>query len=584
MMKLVGTMVIAGLVCGACGGKTEVGKGGDAGLDVVDVTAEVAVGVDGTDGEAGDSTVRVLAPAMIPGPDQEGYDKELEKLARLYDRQFHVFSAFGMSLNSDVGVPPGRTEDRELIRKFLQEGDGWDFEAETGKHQFDLGTKWAKIAGLYAGVGIAADAYRYGVLRDQGYAQEDVDVARQHLVDALEVLHIATAITGVNGVVVRGLIRTDIPSEADLNSIVPLFDDEGNPLPEVKNNGVWRADNSGGDYPNWIWEDSCSRDMYIGWVAGAGAAWEVIKDDATIPPDVKSRLQTDARDIGLQLMVVRKSGYDLELPDADGRTTLHGYLNESCVDSNNYIPGVRNGFHAVMALGSVAVWAWVSQDPQLESFLYDELMGPRELHVMVGEDMGVVNTGVGTNFSNFNMAFQGIWLALRYLDDSKAPSGARGHVQEGLAHILYDNGGPRQPAEMGQSLFDFAYAGGMSGASVFGVMSQAPDEGAMARGVQTLREFVKPPYWEFAVENCDAAELEAKHCLCVDGETEIDVIGEAGWKGSLVAQQVIPMRIRPPSNYFWRSNPYGPNGGGDGGRLMPGVDFRYAYWLGRWTR
>ena len=44
------------------------------------------------------------------------------------------------------------------------------------------------------------------------------------------------------------------------------------------------------------------------------------------------------------------------------------------------------------------------------------------------------------------------------------------------------------------------------------------------------------------------------------------------------------MKIRPPSNYHWRSNPFKPSAGGDGSTLLPGVDFRIAYWTARWTK
>ncbi len=521
-----------------------------------------------------------LAIPLLPGPGQDGYDAELEKLARQYDRQFQLFSAHPSAANQDLTVDPLEEANREAIRAFLQDGDGWDFEAETGLKQTDVVTSWHKVAGLYGGVGMAADAYRYGVLRDQGYDAVEVERAREFLLRVLDGLHLATAITGVEGVIARGFIRTDVPGDGEHETLVPLFDESGSPLPEVKNNGVWRADNSGGLYPEYIWEDSCSRDQYIGWVAAAGAAWEVIRDDDTIPQTYKDRLQADAKALGHALMVVRESGYDLELPDADGRTTLHGYMNEQCIDSNVYVPGIRNGFHAAMALGAVATWAYVSDDPELKSFLYDDLIATRELDMMPAEDMGVVNTGVGTNFSNFNMAFQGFWLAMRYVDSPAAVA----RLKQGLGKKLYDNGGTRQPREMKQSLFDFIYAASMAGSSAFGEMDRALiDATALANGLETLSDFPLPPFWEYAVTNCDAEELATKKCVADNG-MELDVIGESGWKGTLVCEQVIPMAIRPASNYYWRSDPYNPNGGGNGGRLIPAVDFRYAYWLGRWAR
>jgi hypothetical protein len=84
-------------------------------------------------------------------------------------------------------------------------------------------------------------------------------------------------------------------------------------------------------------------------------------------------------------------------------------------------------------------------------------------------------------------------------------------------------------------------------------------------------------------ENCDADEIAANLCLANDG-TLLVLLGNVGWNGDLVAASPVPMRTRPPSNYYWRSNPFKVNGDGDGSGMSPAVDFRFAYWMGRWTR
>ncbi len=562
------------------------GCGGAGGADpALEVVTEV-VDSSSQPGEIGevapDSTAKELSPSLLPGPGGEGYDPALEALARKYDRQFHLFNALGMALNADIVVPLDNAEGRVLVEKFLRETDGWDFEGYAGKHQFDVVSGWQKVAGLYGGVGIAADAYRYGVLRDQGYPAEEVELARQHLLDALDGLHLAVAITGVEGVIARGFVRTDIPGNGGDIPLVPLFDEAGNPLPEPKNNGSWREDNSaGGLYPNYVWEDSCSRDQYIGWVAAFAGAWEVIRDDSSIPDDVKVRVKEDALVVGRELMVVRASGYDLEIPDADGRTTFHGYMNENNLDKM-YLPGIRNGFYALMALGSAAAWVYVTEDSEMEAWLYESLIAERELHVISAEPQTWVNQGAKSNFSNQNMAFMGAWLALRYLDKEKG-SEAMSKLQKTLGTRLYDSGEANQPKEMKTSLFDFVYAAAMAGSGARQPMAVAPDADAVARGVETLLAFPEPPYWEVAKENCDAQELAELQCTLLDG-SEVELLGNIGWNDDMIANVPIPMAIRPSSNYHWRSNPYKPNGGGDGSRMAPGVDFRYAYWLGRWAR
>jgi hypothetical protein len=533
-----------------------------------------------------------LFKGLVPGPGQDGYDADLEAKANKFERVWQAFNATAMHLNTDVVVNAANTADRALIENFAADPTAWDFEVFSGKKAQDVITSQNKVAGLYSGDGVAADAYRYAVLRDQGYPCDDVERARAWLLGDLEPLHAVVAITGAPGVIVRGIARRDLPgdgSSAALN-LIDLFDGDGNPLPPVKNNGVWRDDFSeGGQFPNLIWEDSVSRDMYIGWAAAYAAVWEVIRQDPAFPQEKKDRLRADALAVAQQLMVVRESGYDLEVPDADGRTTLHGWLNEHNFDGVFYSEEYLNGFHAAMALGVVASWVYVTDDPALKAWLYDQLLGQRRLHEIVRDHLfEMVDMDLMSNYSNYNMAFQGIWLAMRYLPDADA----RAALQAGLKDGIYDRPGKdRQPADFAYSLYDFVYAEGMADGSAWWPQRSAPDEGAVSRGTQTLKEFATPPYWNVGRNQCpDAVCTEANpqvaspDCTALDGTTHFTVLGCVGRNGDMITAEPIPMRLLGPSNFHWRSNPYQPNRDGEGSALLPGVDFRFAYWMGRFFR
>ena len=530
---------------------------------------------------------------LIPGPCEEGWDPELAQKARRYDRTWTLFNAAAFGVNTDVGVAAANTADRALIDTFIQEMDGWEaeFTAYAGKAPEDVITGFNKVAGLYGGVGIVADAYRYGVLRDQGLDAADVAQARGQLLRALETLHMASAITGVEGVICRGLAL----KEWGYATTTPLFDEEGVPLPYEKNNGTWREDNSG-LYPDVIWEDSVSRDMLIGWAAAYGAAWEVIRDDETIPGEVKATLQADAAALGTALMVVGESGYDLEVPDADGRITLHGWINEHNLDGHVYNDALENGFHAVMALGIVGAYAYAAEDPELTAWFEEDLVIARELpRIAKDHVMELTDFGYASNFSNYNMAFMGYWMALRYVRDP----GARQLLRVGLKSSLYDRPGKDfQPADIHYSFYDFTFAAGWADGAADAPMATEPLSSAVDSGVDTLRRFAVPPYWNVEVINCPAfeactcaddqcscpPEATAEPCVASDGVTLLTPLGCKGWKCSVVVDAAVPWDLQRPSNYHWRSAPHDANGGGDGSGLLPGVDFRFAYWMGRWAR
>ena len=540
---------------------------------------------------------------LVPGPCEDAFDASLEAKAFQFDRTWRTFNAAATGLNTDIGVSVEDSDDRALIEQFIQQHDGWDFEAFSGKSPLDVIDSHAKVAGLYAGVGIAADAFRYGVLRDQGYPSEEVDVAREHLLIGLEGLHRASEITGVEGVIARGLARRDLGGGSET---VPLFDAEGQPLPTEKNNGTWRDDQSG-LHPDYIWEDSCSRDMLLGWVTAIGASWEVIADDMSINEQVKRRLQTLARELGHALMTVRDdpafcqgvdgcvTGYDLMIPDADGRRTLHGCLHEHDLDCKGVSELIDNGFNALMALGFIGTYAFVSGDEALAAYLEDELIEARGLHDAVAATLNfVTGSGDNQNPSGTNMAFGALFLAQRYIHHEAAQE----VIREAATTSLYAiPGATDQPIEQAQSYFDFIYATGVGDPGVDGVLVDAPDFSAVERGLTTLAEFPSAPYWDMAKINCPEAQCDCpggncpsedkkvavNACIALDG-TPLTVVGCYGWKGLLITEEVVPMRIRAPSNYHWRSSAYRPNGGGAGGSLLPAVDFRIAYWTGRWVK
>ena len=514
-------------------------------------------------------------PSMIPGPMHDGFDADLAKKAHGFDRVFHVFNAYGTDVNADVSVPADWTEQREAIRSFIQDQDGWDFEAHSGKKVSDVIQQWHKVAGAYGGVGVAADSFWYGTLRDHGADCADVERARGFMLANLDALHLATAITGVPGVIARGFARRDLPGSESIETVA-LFDEGGNPLPEEKNNGTWREDNSG-LYPNYIWEDSCSRDMLIGWVIGMAAAWEVIALDPSIPQELKDRLRLDATTIARSLMLVGESGYDLEVHDADGRITYHGYINENSVD-RGYLAGASNGMYGMMALGIVGGLAYVSREPDVVSYLRKDLIASRKLHELARDNM-ILDAGLLSNYSGYNMAFQGAWLAQRYLPDDDT----REVIRQSIDTAIYARpGADRQPLEQKQTFYDFVFALSQAKGSAFSPMWSDPDAGAMSRGLETLEEFWDPPYFAESRENCDETEIESGDCIGIDG-TPIKVLGYVGRNDDLVAEAPLPMRIRPASNYYWRSNPYSVNGT-DGSGLYAANDFRFCYWLARWVR
>src|SRR5690606_1874246 len=108
--------------------------------------------------------------ALVPGPAEARFDDALEVAARRHDRMHAVVNGLPLGMAADIDVPIDDAAGRAALQGFADDDGAWSFESAT-----DVVSAWGKATGAYAGVAAAADAYRYGTLRDQGYPCEEID-------------------------------------------------------------------------------------------------------------------------------------------------------------------------------------------------------------------------------------------------------------------------------------------------------------------------------------------------------------------------------------------------------------------------
>jgi hypothetical protein len=515
------------------------------------------------------------AEGLVPGPADPGFDAALAAKAEAYDRQIHAFLTppLGWGLEAFVADAAHRT----LIAEFIASGQH-DFQAFSGLHPYQVIDRYEEFGdlGMFGGVQAAGDAFRYAVLRDGGAPAEDVERARAAVLRAMDGLHAYTRITGVPGVIARGLMRiTAEPGEPPLPDEIPettpLFDAAGQPLPAEKT-ATWREDASG-ELGHLIWLDDTSKDQFDGYVFALGAVHDVIADDSSIDLDRKLRLIADAKAIGERLMepveVAPGSIIDLVLMDADGRPTRFHDLSAEEITAGLVLDAPANGFNGWMALGAMRTLFHITGEERIGLF-YARLVAERQYLTVARDSIRAMYTGSDTNFSNVNMAFVAAYNVLRYENDPAIAAEARAILEE----RLYAGGVDRDADDLGMSFFDFVYA-------AFRDAGSADEAGADARadGLATLAAAPEAPYWDPLVEHCDATELAALSCQATDG-TPIALSREPGWGGGIVAAAPLPPALRPPTNFEWRSDPHSVNGGGSD-RLNPGGGFHGAYWMGR---
>jgi len=532
----------------------------------------------------------ILAEPLFPAGSYPILDDNMKR----HGRQFYNFNALPFGLSLDAHYPDA--EARGLIDQFLAQDSSDDVTAVTGKHTFEILSSYGEYGdlGFFGGVAVAGTAFEYLTLKREGAPADLIARARQRVVRAAEAWHIFYVVTGGNGIVARGIRRMksenpdDPPIPVSYPDMVDLFDENGDPLPQPKDNGSYRWDNSGGLLPDgdWIWKDSCSKDQMIGQIFGMVALYDAMKDDPDIDQALVTRMQEDARLVGEMFMVKREiselegpfgSGeYDLIIMDADTRPTKYHDLNPSSLESIYFEEGTSfNRFNTLMAIGAIKGLHHVSGDPKLEEYFYEELLDERGFLDMVTADesagaIDYIYMGSGTNWDNPDMTSIALWLILYLENDPQVSDVLRTYLESGW----WDRPDEAFTAKNAkQPLWHAVYMT----LTDHGVSQPLIDETA-----DLLAGFSLGPYWNDERINCDEDELAAGECLAIDGTTVLTVIGE-GERGGFMANEALHPSIRPPSNFNSRSNPYAVNGGG-GNRLNPGGDLLAAYWMARYMQ
>jgi MYXO-CTERM domain-containing protein len=175
-------------------------------------------------------------------------------------------------------------------------------------------------------------------------------------------------------------------------------------------------------------------------------------------------------------------------------------------------------------------------------------------------------TGASTNYSNVNMAAIGLATLGRFETDPYV----RDRFVETLTTQFWNAGSDRDASHVEQAWFD----------AIEGAYDPAASSTLSDRIENHLGGYPAAPCIERDRINCDDAEIAAGSCLAIDGTTTITLLSQPGHGDSVVAKDVLPMSIRPDSDFVWRSDPHSPNGGANT-KMDPRGDWLAAYWLAR---
>ncbi len=515
---------------------------------------------------------------------------DLQEMVDRQEKQVRHISSypFGWSLD----VYPASQEAQDVMEEFIY-SDSEDLQGFSGKHLYELASGFEEYGdlGMFGGVPAAGMAFRYMVLKRDGVTGPALDAARVAAVRAAQNMHVFLAVTGTPGVIARGIRRLLPENAADpivpgaVPELVPFKDENGNALPEPKDNGTWRPDNSKGVLPagEWIWVDSASKDQWDGFVFGMAALYDALKGDPDVDQALVAQMEKDALDMGRMLMQKhtfkaidgKEYLYDLIIMDADGRPTKFHDLHPYIFEGAKFTPGgmAFNTFNLITAIGILKGLHHVSGDPEMEKFYYDELMLARKYWDLIPLTknegaMDYIYGGKATNYSNVNMVATSLFTAIYYETDPDLLN----TLQLFMKGRWWEVEGVKQSAKnLKNPFFNALY---------LAMTYQGTDSALVDESLNLLGSFAIGPYLNRSVVNCDAAELDANVCLAIDGQTSI-ALEDSSESGKKISVLALDPGLRPPSNFDSRSSPFDVNGGG-GLYLNAAGDLMCAWWLLQW--
>jgi hypothetical protein len=498
---------------------------------------------------------------------------ELESLRLGYERMEDAFVTPESGLFLDPIIDPTRVA---LVEGFFAQSTEPDFETYAGLHPYEVIAQYDEYGdeGNFAGIASVGVAARLIVLKKEGAPESEIARARDAAVRAARAWHVYGSIAG-NGVVARGVRRVtpwdagDPAFPGPAPEIVALKDGQGAPLPAEKT-AVWRAPVAPG-FDGWVWFDDTSKDQVSGYALAVAWLWDALKDDPNVDQQVMRDLEASLGAVARALMqVAPEKGIDLCLRDADGRLTNFHDLNPRSLspmgDPLEPESPILNGFNALLALGVIRAAYHVTGDETIGRYYYEELIGRRKF---VAEPtlatVGLMYLGARTNYSNVNMAALGFATLCRFETDAYVNA----EVQVALRESFWDAGSERDASHVEQAWFDVIY----------GAYAGNPPDTIPTRVRANLAGFPVAPCLERDRVNCDEGEIAARSCIGLDG-TPIELEAMTGHNGQAVAKAWLPMRIRPDSDFMWRSDPHTVNGTANT-RMDPRGDWLAAYWLAR---